>query len=295
MLSNEIYPDQDMADVLTEIERLGLTKHVSELDAVGLTVVEPYEHLDAAFVERLKDVVLDLAKDRLKLADVAEDLGPNVNFQHNQHYLYYLLFEHEVFQHAVCHPVVTALTTYLLGKSCLLYDCVAQVKGRGDTPFQLHCDNFMQPPPFPPYAQHANATWALTDYTRADGGLGFVPGSHKYCRQPKPGDGMDDVVAVNAPAGSLVLWHGHTWHTGLSRETPGYRANVVNTFCRKYIRPQEDYGAKVTDETLANNPPMFTKLMGREFPFGWQSHEEASTMLEEKWMHIWGPSYSQYT
>jgi len=286
---------EDIDDTLiqSEISRLGLESNIKELNKVGLTVIPPKDAEQVAFAEKLKEKLLFIAEKKLEFDFSIKD--SDVNFQHNQYYLYYLLFEDKIFQEAVCYPKTLAVVRYLLGKSCLLYNCVAQVKTRGDSPFQLHCDNFMQPPPLPEYAQHANATWALTDYSEEDGGLCYVPESHRFCRQPKGNDGIDLVRAVKAKAGSLIIWHGNTWHTGLPKKTEGYRVNLINTFCRKYIRPQENYSNLITPEVLRDCSDDFSLLMGSEYPFDWKSHDEANSLLESRWQHIWPTSYSKFS
>ncbi|MGY9041313.1 MAG: phytanoyl-CoA dioxygenase family protein [Alphaproteobacteria bacterium] len=285
--------DIDGELIKLEISKLGLESNILELEEFGLTIIQPDSPEQISFAEQLKQKLLIIAEKKLELDFSIKD--SDVNFQHNQYYLYHLLFEDKIFQEAVCYPKTLAVVRYLLGKSCLLYNCVAQVKTKGDSPFQLHCDNFMQPPPLPEYAQHANATWALTDYSEKDGGLCYVPGSHKFCRQPKDNEGIELAKAVEAKAGSLIIWHGNTWHTGLPKKTDNYRVNLINTFCRKYIRPQENYSSLVTPEVLKDCSDDFSLLMGAEYPFDWSSHNEANLLLESRWQHIWPTSYSKFS
>ena len=68
-----------------------------------------------------------------------------------------------------------------------------------------------------------NSAWALTDYTPDNGPIAMVPGSHKYCRQPRLGEGEDMAVPVEAPEGSLIVWHGNTWHGAYPKKTDGLR------------------------------------------------------------------------
>src|SRR5205085_222537 len=100
---------------------------------------------------------------------------------------YYLLFEDPIFEQLLMQPAALALATKLCGWSCVLSTSTALLKGpsskdpaRLDIP--LHCDTEMHPPPFPLYAQYANATWLLSDYSQEGGSLCFVPGSHLLCR-----------------------------------------------------------------------------------------------------------------
>ncbi len=72
-----------------------------------------------------------------------------------------------------------------------------------------------------------------------------------------PNESLDAVVPVQAPAGSLIVWHGHTWHGPLPRTVPGLRISVLFYFCREYVAAQERYGNEVPPELLARNPARF--------------------------------------
>ena len=129
----------------------------------------------------------------------------------------------------------------------------------------------MHPPPFPLYAQYANATWLLSDYSEEGGSLCFVPGSHLLCRQPGPGEGLDRIVAVEAPMGSLVLWHGNTWHGAYRRQAKGLRMAIAFLYARRFLLTREPYREDVTKEQLDRNPPRFATLMGQEILAGWRA------------------------
>ena len=141
-----------------------------------------------------------------------------------------------------------------------------------------------------------NATYLLSDYSRENGALCFVPGSHRAMRQPLASENFDfgrldpraameegalgdldlakiteapNIVPVKALAGSLVVWHGNTWHGAVNRTSPGLRVNLVLFFCSPWLRPQEAYRECVPDEILARNDERFAGLMGRNMHFGW--------------------------
>ncbi len=254
-----------------EIQRLALEPYVAELDAIGYTIVPPELAGPNRFGQRLRDALLDVAERRTgtrpNLDHDARFDDPEVAFGQN---FSYLLFEDRVFQEAIVNPVVVALVTHLLGENAILSNCLGFIKGPGKTDLALHSDNVYIPAPFPVHAQVCNATWLLSDYTKENGALCFVPGSHQYARHPNPGEGHDERVAVEAPAGSLAFWHGHTWHGAFARKDPGIRMNLINAFMRMYMRPQEPYRENVTAEQLACNPPRFATLLGQHISYGWR-------------------------
>lgn len=239
----------DLNDIYREIRAAGLEPNVAELEAYGLTVVPPDRAAPAGLADRLVEAVLAVAERRTGRrpdpdtgTKPAEYTGP-VGLQ-----LHYLLYEDPAFEAALMNDVALSLISYLLGKSCQLSSMTALLKGAGETSFHLHNDSTFMPDPLPAYASVANATYVLTDYGTDDGGLCFVPGSHRFCRQPTPAEARwsdavpatqlptstrlgamptpDDppsalVVPVEAPKGSLIVWHGNTWHAGQRRRRSG--------------------------------------------------------------------------
>lgn len=160
--------------------------------------------------------------------------------------------------------------THLLGDNAILSNCLAFIKGPGADDLDLHCDHVYVAAPFPAHAQVCNATWLLSDYSRDDGALCFVPGSHQHGRHPNPGEALDERVAVEAPAGSLAFWHGATWHGAFPRKNPGVRMNLINAFMRMHMRPQEPYRENVTREQLARWPARLAELLGCRMAYGWK-------------------------
>jgi hypothetical protein len=256
-----------------EIRKLELEGNIAELEAMGLTVVEPERAANPGFAERLRDAVMRVGEERsgarLDL-DAAHEPGRGAFGDVFGLQLYYLLLEDKVFQEAIVNPVALALSTYLLGESCIISNCLAGVKGPGGGDLGLHSDNVMIPAPFPPYAQVCNVTWALTDYDDDAGPLVYVPGSHRLCRHPLPGEGRDAVVPVRARAGSIILWHGNLWHGALARRAPGLRINLIVAMMRSYLRPQEPYREHVSQQVLDDNPPRFATLLGQHVYYGWR-------------------------
>lgn len=259
----------DLQEVWNEIARLDLMAHVAELETRGYTIIPPEKVAPPEVTDSLRTALLQVAERRsgeppdLEGASVQ---GPTPFGL----YMSYLLFEDRAFEEAVMNPTVLAMASYLCGKSAQIYTVTGFAKGPGGVELPLHSDNIMVPAPYPPYAQICNATWLLTDYSAELGGTCFVPGSQRYCRAPELNEGLDERVPVDAPAGSLVVWHGNTWHGAVIRQTPGLRLGVALMYCRGYITPQEPYSQDVTKEILDRNPPRFAKLMGQHIPWGFR-------------------------
>jgi ectoine hydroxylase-related dioxygenase (phytanoyl-CoA dioxygenase family) len=253
---------------LAEVKALGLELYIAEYEMRGYTVIPPEVVASPEFIERLRTTISDVAERRDGVRpDLAGATEQGVNAQGCQQF--FLLFEDPVFQEAVVNPTMLALAHYALGRSAVLYNCVSLMKGPGGDGLALHSDNLLVPPPYPQYANNVNFTWCLTDYNFENGGTCFVPGSHRYCRPPEPGEGYAERVVPEAPTGSLMMWHSNTWHGSVPKQTPGLRMNVITGMCRSYVRPQEAMKERVTQEILDANPETFAQVVGANVPYGY--------------------------
>ena len=113
----------------------------------------------------------------------------------------------------------------------------------------------------------------VTDYTKDDGAISFVPGSHKWRRQATPSDVKyweNRAIPVEARKGSMVIWGNHTWHGSFPKKTDGLRMTLQCEYMRRRHQTEEAYRETVTQEALDRNPIRFAGLMDvySLFPFG---------------------------
>ena len=261
---------EEPVDPLDEIVRLGLETNVAELDAHGYTVVEPERAASPAFIRDLEAAILRVAEERggVRPDTLTGNTHRNLPSAAGQH-TYNLLVAGRPFEQAVTNEVALALVSYLLGRSCLISSMTAMVKGPGTIKLDLHSDTAPFPEPFPAYAIACNATWAVTEYSRENGSIYFWPGSHKFCRQPTPAEReqTSSLEPIKARAGSLIVWHGNTWHGAAPRTAPGLRINLIMFFCRPFMQQQEWYRDRLTPEILQRNGPRLAQLVGMDLPF----------------------------
>ena len=248
------------AAVHREIEALELTQNALELETQGYTVLTPEQVGSRELVPRLNEAIDRVVAEREGKAWMEQPSVGTVQFT--------LLPEDRVFEEALLSPKPLALLTYLLGYHAKLSLSVAFLKGRGAPGSEFHSDHHGKfPLPWPHYAQVANLTWMLTDYTAKGGGpLCVVPGSHQLA-QPPGGERVDvpthpGAVPVEGPAGSVVVWHGNLWHGSQPREIDGLRRTLILYFCRSYLEAQEMHKFMTTREMLERNPARFGSLVG---------------------------------
>ena len=265
--TDKVDPERDRQEILDEIDALDLHRYVTELDVQGYTVLEPGVAAPVEYVERLRDAVLKVCADRLVGFDAGAGIVRTDRTGVKGAYanLFYLIFEGAVFEEVVLNRAAMAIVDYLCGRSCQLLSLNAQVKGTGTQVTAMHNDLSRQPAPLPVYAQMANATWCLTDYSRENGGLAMVPGSHLWCSHPRREDRdphtNDKAVPVEAPFGSLIVWHSNTWHGAYRKSSPGLRLNLIMYYGRPYLEQAEIYWDKVSDEFLERTPPRMKTLL----------------------------------
>ena len=262
---------------LERIGKLGLEKHVAELDSQGFTVVPPSKVADRAFFERLQATVLRLCRQR---TGVDFQLDRNGAFGHylaeprvpGQFLLYYLLMADRVFEEWVLNPTLYALMDYLLDGNQQLSSLTSWVKWKGERDtLGLHSDSLPDVDGrMPRSSDVANAVYCLTDYTFEGGAIAMVPGSHTKRRPPRGREGEGDAVPVEAEAGSLIAWHGNTWHGAFEKKTDGLRLSVTSFHCHRRMKTQENYQWRVTPEMLKRNPLQFAWLVGADDPHGWE-------------------------
>lgn len=223
-----------------------------------------------AFFRELRERIHELWTERKRLGQVRPRGGVYSDTILN------CVSQGRVFEEALMNEKVHALVAYLLGEDYLLMNSTGNVMERGSKALHIHTDNARVPDPFPTWAMTVVSLW-YTDTVGADeGATRLIPGSHRYARHPQPGEGEDEAVALEAPAGSVGVWNGALWHGACPRQAEGERVTFGASFCRLHMQPFADLAA-VPDEIVERNGPLMARILGRASP---QDAEYA------EWRHI---------
>jgi hypothetical protein len=286
-----------------EICDLGLQTYVADLDAQSFCIIPPEIANPNGLAEGMLEALLDIAEQRngerpdLETGathanqpnmlfgakndrfarDELKDQTPAVQAAHPEaadspfgDRMHSIFFEDEVFADALMNPPLLAMVTYLLGYSAVLSNMGCWMKGPNKSNFPLHTDAGGMPSPLPALGYTAQCTYLLTDFDRENGATAIVPGSHKWCRNPKGDErillpyeqgGKEQATACDAPAGSLVIWHGNAWHGAFNRTAPGVRVSVTVYFCRPFMRPLEDFIGRVPQEMIDKYGPRLAMVL----------------------------------
>ncbi len=274
-----------------ELRDLGLEPYIADLDAHGYTVIPPELASPKGFSDRLLQAVVEVAERRNGVQPDLETGSTHAGFKGPfaaafgsgdspiGDLMQSLLFEDRIFEEALMNPVLLALASYMCGYGVVMSSMGCFMKGPNESTFALHSDTPL-PSPLTPHAVVCNCTYVLTDFNRENGGTAFVPGSHKWCRSPqgdetKVGeDGNQLAVPVECPAGSLLCWHGNTWHGAFNRTAPGLRVSVPVYLARPFIRTQEGLIGVISDEVLERNPARFAILTQQGVVYGYESQKD---------------------
>ena len=258
-----------VAPLYKELKELGLESNICELEAFGFTVVPPEKVGPPEFCEQIRT-----ALEGTMLRRYGEDGLDIERWQNVNDIQRFMLWEDPIFERLALNPAGLGLAEWLLGTDCVLSLCAAWVKGPGEVRTGIHGD-YLDPAltAQPEQVNNCNMHFMVTDYSKDDGSISFVPGSHKWRRQVTPSDSkywQDRAVAVEAPAGSMVIWGNHTWHGSYPKKSPGLRMTLQCEYMRRRRQPEEAYRETVTQEALDRNPVRFAGLMDiySLFPFG---------------------------
>lgn len=147
-----------------------------------------------------------------------------------------------LFEDMAFHPIAIEYVRAVLGWPALLGNLSANVTGPGGGEMVLHADQIFVPEPWSVDPQGLNVAWCLDEFTEANGGTRFVPGSHKLNRAPLAEEAGVATAAIVAPAGSIAIFESRVWHKTGHNSTPDQtRAGVFAWYTKPIYRQQENW------------------------------------------------------
>ena len=206
------------------------------------------------------------------VAAVAADLQPYLDAAHTGHEAFMgsltkrfgaLIAKSTAVQALIMHPTVLAVADHTLLPSCAAYRVhytgVMHLEP-GEKQQVLHRDTSVYPfaNPCPPLT--VATMWAITDFTRQNGGTRICPGSHRWTSDRVPT--RDDVVAAEMPAGSVLIYVGNVIHGGGSNRSDQTRTGVALHYSLGWLRQEENQYLAVDAQLARTLPDELQELMG---------------------------------
>jgi ectoine hydroxylase-related dioxygenase (phytanoyl-CoA dioxygenase family) len=253
----------------TVLDDTTIEEHLARIDRDGYTIIE--DAIEPDLVERFRYAIRRLEREL--------DLRPR-DTQAEGHAtlrMYNLLVRDEVFRVMPVHPNVLPIVERLTDRGCLLSGMTAIDIGPGEHPQPLHGDDIvmsrhLQRPHAP---MMVTSMWALTEFTAANGGTVFVPGSHRFAHTPDAPDALRDVEirSLEMRAGSVMVFHGSLWHGGGANTTEReWRLGVNVQYCPGFVRQQQNPYVGIPADVAGTFDDRLLTLLGYRLYKGIMGH-----------------------
>lgn len=214
-----------------------------ELKVLGFTIIE--EVIEVATAHAMRDFVVEKAF----------SIGVEHRHRGTARHLANLVTLDPMFLPAIDHDAVLPYIEALMGKNLILGSLSARVVRPGEGRQTLHSDI--------PIAMHRygsdaplmmNTVWALSDLNAENGGTRLVPGSHQsHLFEPPQGLKLPHEMQPTLRAGSVVIFHGQTWHGGGANKTDRLRTAMFGHYRNaEWLRFQCDPHDGFKTEWLSN-------------------------------------------
>lgn len=205
-----------------------LQQHIYELEIYGFTLIENVLTTDEAHA--MREVLIRCEK----------EIGTEHTHRGSARHVSNLPTLDPIFFKTIDHPKTLPLLEHFLGTGLILGSLNSRIVRPGDGYQGLHSDipGEMLNPVSPVMM---NTVWLLDDFTPENGGTRVVPGSHRSGLVVPPEDmEVKHVVQPSAPAGSVIMFNGQTWHGGGANNSQDNRHALFGHYRKRMLVFQVD-------------------------------------------------------
>lgn len=188
-----------------------------------------------------------------------------------------LLAKGEVFSRMSAHPALMDILRAFLGTEFIMGSIAANRILPGGPGQEPHVDypywDFHKPETHPvglngSFPMNAQVSILLDPFTKESGATGYVPGSQKELRYPKPEDGFfERCEQMTGNPGDVALFYGVTWHCAMPNNADRDRSAILIQYLPKWVKPMEDMPATLPQSFLDAASPDMRQLLGLNFPY----------------------------
>jgi ectoine hydroxylase-related dioxygenase (phytanoyl-CoA dioxygenase family) len=242
-----------------------------QLDEEGYAVLENL--MGGELLESLRSRIEAL------FAEEGDQAGAEFKQEANAKRLANLVNKGEVFERAILTPRVLECMEYVLGPGFKLSSLnVRAANPHGDLPQPLHADSGAISDDRGYWV--CNSVWMLDDFTRENGAIRMVPGSHKWGKLPQ--EALADPLAphpaeilLTGKAGTVAIMNAHMWHGATANHTGGQR-RAMHAFYTRWDKPQQQYQKRMLSPQVQSRlTPELRKLLALDDPL----NDELSSQL----------------
>jgi len=236
-----------------------LQQTLEGLRHVGYAIVANV--LDPSFIETTRSAMYDAQK---KIRDsVGEERLRNAGelgvlrlmLKHNSHF--FKFFEipevHAVVNHTVSETAILHLQNGLVLPSFPKGEIPSVFQNRFHQDFPRILNGYMA---------SVNTMFAIDQFTKENGGTLLVPGTHQQAQAPDLDYLNANAIAVQCPAGSMIVFDSTLWHAAGANESGKDRLAINHQFTRSYIKQQIDYVRALGAEIVLSQQSRTQQLLG---------------------------------
>lgn len=107
-----------------------------------------------------------------------------------------------------------------------------------------------------------NIMFSIDEFSKETGATFVVPGTHQMMTPPSEDYLKANAVAMECPAGSMVVFDSTLWHAAGANTSGHDRLAINHQFTRSYIKQQIDYVRALGDEVVMAQRPRTQQLLG---------------------------------
>jgi ectoine hydroxylase-related dioxygenase (phytanoyl-CoA dioxygenase family) len=112
------------------------------------------------------------------------------------------------------------------------------------------------------YVASINVMFAIDEFSKGNGATHVVPQTHQRTPPPDEKYLAQHAVAVECPAGSMLVFDSTLWHAAGANTSGKDRLAINHQFTRSYIKQQFDYVRALGDATVLVQSPRTQQLLG---------------------------------